>query len=450
MVRNNALVRLRDTKGACLVARFLNGYMSPLRNVIQSVKIMFHLDEVLVIEHRSEDGISYGFIGMVQEGGDSAAMRDMSRRASALRCNGLVLLKDAGLNTLAQGGVTHVGKGEEMISTRWLVFLNYHDVDIRVKSAVYGASQWLLYARTVDTQDYVLVDSGEVAQSVTEDITWTGDLPLTPVVVGTVRRLTLRLDVVNSEGTYSVTSGPYTIHSAIFDYTIYICTNKQSAWNAGQAVTAYMSDALGEFLLGYNPVYIADEYVPLSDIPDSGKVYRLGSLGQFMELTEGRYNLNAAVGFYYIGGRISYVYKPNGASVTPHWKIVITVTMDVAGSEEGWPDAATSGFMYRIQVNARYEAVGGITTAPSTAVISNINVREVDAQGLLVTSFIWDRTSWDSSTVLTLSNSVRSGSAGTLYARQIPNTDAPSGVMVYSYNLSPSDITNESIITPIN
>ena len=459
---SSRLARFLLAKGATAycsyAARFLKGAKSdggygtstPLM-MQYAVRETFFLDALVLVSYEGGQTPVRGFIGMVQEGGANAQMRDMSRRGSAIRLehggHTYIVLNDAGLNTYGFASVDHVGEGTDVNPENWIVFRNYHDIKYTLRNAFYGTAQWTLHGMiSPSTAGWQQLDSGTLSPGQEVTGVFSGELTVPPVVAGTQLSLSVRLDIVNQEGTRSVQTQSVPLYNAVRKITVYKTNDRTEPWNSGEEMEIYIGED------DYETVHVIagsaqDTLIPADDLPDGGRAWRLVS--GFVELSDGMYNVWANSGFRYLNHRITYLYKPNSETAQPHWKLIVGVRIDRYGSDEGWPEAASSGYMYRIAFTARYVAVAGITTAPPSVQVSGISLMTVNEDGLAVFSMTIDRSSWDEDTVLSLGGSVRSTESDTcMYAKEIAGV-TPAYGMKPSYTSSPSSVENEAETTAI-
>lgn len=442
----------------CLVARFLlgsrsgGGYSASVESMRFFVLQIFSLNEVLLVRGESGGRQRLGFIGMVMSGSVNSARHNLQKRDSGVRLrldNGTeyILLNDAGLNTLPlAASVDTVGENASVNPEQWVLFENYRKIRFTAAGSFYGVSQYRLYAKRITADDWYEVASGTVGEGSTLSLEWEGDIPSRPVVAGTDYYLSVRLEVTNAEGTVSDEKGPVLIRPSVKKITVYRTDSRNDPWNAGEEMEVYIGER------DYNNVHVITESqqnTPAPVLPDGGRMWRLVGGSGFVELTDGQYNLWAFSGVVYSGG-IQYIYRPNSETEEPHWKVVIGIDIWKYGSDEGWPEAASSGYMYRIAVTARYVAVAGITTAPPSAQVSGISVQAVSENGMSTGSLGFDRSSWDEGTVLALSDAVRSTASATyMYARDFPLMDKAYGVRVSAFDITPSDMDTEVETAPL-
>lgn len=441
-------LREGDASIRSLFGCFLQDYTVSAVSMQFFVKMNFHLDMLLLVEHK-DYGI--GFLGAVQEGSANEKYHNLDKRYSGytIGYNGknYRILYDAGLNTLGDCDIQHIGEGVDTNPDNWLVFENYRNIQFAVKNAYYGNATWKLYAKKIDGDPYYEVLSGELAPHGTLFDSWEGKIPETPVPVGTQKRLSVKIEITNGEGTTTVEQGPFAIGPTLKKITVYQTDNRTDPWNTGEEMEVYVGEK------DYDAIHVVavsqqDTPVSLDDLPDGGKVYRLVS--GFIELTEGQYNVWAYSGFRYLNGRITYIYRPNSETSQPYWKVVVAPYVEKYGSDEGWPEAASSGYIYRISIAARFVAVAGMTEAPPDTSISKLSMEAVSETGLVVSSLLIDRSKWNSNTVLHLSDSKRSAVSDTyFYAKQMPTVEPAFGVMVTGLTIVPSDMVNEKPITAL-
>lgn len=445
----------------CLVARFLlgsrsgGGYSASVESMRFFVLRIFSLDEVLLVRGESGGRQRLGFIGMVMSGSVNSARHNLQKRDSGVRLrldNGTeyILLSDAGLNTLPlAASVDTVGENASVNPEQWVLFENYRKIRFTAAGSFYGVSQYRLYAKRITADDWYEVASGTVGEGSTLSLEWEGDIPSRPVVAGTDYYLSVRLEVTNAEGTVSDEKGPVMLRPSVTKITVYKTERKSDPWNAGTPMEVYIGEN------DYNRVHVIvtssqNQPIDKASLRDGGKLWRLVGDSGFVELTDGMYNIWAYSGVVYGGGRMSHIYLPNSETVEPHWKVVIGIDIWKYGSEDGWPEAVSSGYMYRIAVTARYVAVAGITTAPPSAQVSGISVQAVSENGMSTSSLGFDRSSWDEGTVLALSDAVRSTASATyMYARDFPLMDKAYGVRVSAFDITPSDMDTEVETAPL-
>ena len=431
----------------CLIGRFLagspeSGYSDSASAMQFNVRRLFLLDELLLVRRNGR----IGFVGAVIKDGNNASKRDMSRRDSGLRMgdNEYVLLNDAGLNVMPHlVSIDTIGEGTAVNPGNWVVFENFRRMKFSITNAFYGTAKYKLYAKKITADSWHEVSSGQVAPGASVSLEWDGVIPAPPVVPGTQLYLSARLEVTNDEGTVTDEKGPVMLMPSVTKITVYKAERKSDPWNAGTPMEVYIGEN------DYNRVHVivtSSQNQPLdkASLRDGGKLWRLVGDSGFVELTDGMYNLWAYSGVVYGGGRMSHIYRPNSETVEPHWKVVIGIDIWKYGSEDGWPEAVSSGYMYRIAVTARYVAVAGITTAPPSAQVSGISVQAVSENGMPTSSLGFDRSSWDEGTVLALSDAVRSTASATyMYARDFPFMDKAYGVRVSAFDITPSDMETE-------
>lgn len=416
------------------------------------IRSLFRLD-ALLLARNVNNGLT-GFIGMVADNPDYANYRshNLDRRDSGLRLTDgdtdYILLNDAGLNTLPlAASVDTVGENASVNPEQWVLFENYRKIRFTAAGSFYGVSQYRLYAKRITADDWYEVASGTVGEGSTLSLEWEGDIPSRPVVAGTDYYLSVRLEVTNAEGTVSDEKGPVLIRPSVKKITVYRTDSRNDPWNAGEEMEVYIGER------DYNNVHVITESqqnTPAPVLPDGGRMWRLVGGSGFVELTDGQYNLWAFSGVVYSSGGIQYIYRPNSETEEPHWKVVIGIDIWKYGSEEGWPEAVSGGYMYRIAVTARYVAVAGITTAPPSAQVSGISVQAVSENGMPTGSLGFDRSSWDEGTVLALSDAVRSTASATyMYARDFPLMDKAYGVRVSAFDITPSDMDTEVETAPL-
>lgn len=439
----------------CLIGRFLagspeSGGYSESDDLMQfNVRRIFQLDVLLLVRMTSGADGRIGFIGAVIKGGNNASKRDMGRRDSGVRLrleNGTeyILLNDAGLNTLpGNARIYSFGEGVSVNPSDCVIFENFRKIRFSLSSAFYGQSTYRLYAKKLTVDPWREVSSGTLDADASATLEWEGDIPHSSAPAGTEFYLSARLEVSNSEGTVSDEAGPVPIRPAVRKITVYATDNRNEPWNAGTPMEVYIGER------DYDAVHVAasssqSQLIPESSLPDGGKLWRLEVNSGFVELWDGEYNLWPYSGVVYGSGRMLYIYRPNSETAEPHWKVVITVDVDKYGLEDGWPEAVTKGYMYRMSVTARLVAVAGIPDAPPTVRISGLNVQSVDSNGMPVRSMEFDRTKWDADTVLVLSDSVRTDSSLTyIYGRDLPLMDKAYGVRVSTFSITPSDMETE-------
>lgn len=404
------------------------------------IRSFFKLDALLMVRRNGR----LGFVGAVIKDGYNASKRDMSRRDSGLRMGDdeYVLLNDAGLNVMPHlVSIDTIGEGTAVNPDSWVVFENFRRMKFSIANAFYGTAQYRLYAKKITADSWHEVSSGQVAPGASVSLEWDGDIPAPPVVYGTQLYLSARLEVTNDEGTVTDEKGPVMLRPSIRKITVYATDNRNDPWNAGEEMEVYIGER------DYNNVHVITESqqnTPAPVLPDGGRMWRLVGGSGFVELTDGQYNLWAFSGVVYSSGGIQYIYRPNSETEEPHWKVVIGIDIWKYGSDDGWPEAASSGYMYRIAVTARYVAVAGITTAPPSAQVSGISVQAVSENGISTGSLGFDRSSWDEGTVLALSDAVRSTASATyMYARDFPLMDKAYGVRVSTFSITPSDMETE-------
>ena len=434
----------------CLIGRFLagspeSGGYSESDDLMQfNVCRIFQLDELLMVRRNGR----LGFVGAVIKGGNNASKRDMGRRDSGQRLrlgdDEYVLLNDAGLNVIPyRASVDMIGEGPFGNPDSWVVFENFRSIKFSLTNAFYGSAQYRLYAKKLTSDSWHEVSSGKVVPRATVSLEWDGVIPAPPIAPGTQPYLSVRLEVTNDEGTVADEKGPVMIRPSIRKITVYATDNRNDPWNAGTPMEVYIGER------DYDVVHVTagssqGQLLPEESLPDGGKLWRLVGDSGFVELWDGEYNLWPYSGVVYGSGRMLYIYRPNSETAEPHWKVVITVDVDKYGSEDGWPEAVTKGYMYRMSVTARLVAVAGITDAPPTVRISGLNVQSVDSNGMPVLSMGFDRTKWDADTVLVLSDSVRTDSSLTyIYSRDLPLMDKAYGVRVSTFSITPSDMETE-------
>ena len=416
------------------------------------IRSFFRLDALLLVRNVS-NGLT-GFIGLVSDNPDYANYKshNLDRRDSGLRLTDgdtdYILLNDAGLNTLPlAASVDTVGENASVNPEQWVLFENYRKIRFTAAGSFYGVSQYRLYAKRITADDWYEVASGTVGEGSTLSLEWEGDIPSRPVVAGTDYYLSVRLEVTNAEGTVSDEKGPVLIRPSVKKITVYRTDSRNDPWNAGEEMEVYIGER------DYNNVHVITESqqnTPAPVLPDGGRMWRLVGGSGFVELTDGQYNLWAFSGVVYSGGGIQYIYRPNSETEEPHWKVVIGIDIWKYGSEDGWPEAASSGYMYRIAVTARYAAVAGIDTPPPSAQVSGISVQAVSENGMPTGSLGFDRSSWDEGTVLALSDAVRSTASATyMYARDFPLMDKVYGVRVSAFDITPSDMDTEVETAPL-
>lgn len=434
----------------CLIGRFLagspeSGGYSESDDLMQfNVRRLFQLDALLLVRRNGR----LGFVGAVIKGGNNASKRDMGRRDSGQRLrmgdDEYVLLNDAGLNVIPyRASVDMIGEGPFGNPDGWVVFENFRSIKFSLTNAFYGSAQYSLYAKKLTSDSWHEVSSGKVAPRATVSLEWDGVIPAPPIAPGTQPYLSARLEVTNDEGTVADEKGPVPIRPSIRKITVYATDNRNDPWNAGTPTEVYIGER------DYDVVHVTagssqSQLLPEESLPDGGKLWRLVEGSGFVELWDGEYNLWPYSGVVYGSGRMHYIYRPNSETVEPHWKVVITVDVDKYGSEDGWPEAVTKGYMYRMSVTARLVAVAGITDAPPTVRISGLNVRSVDSNGMPVSAMQFDRSKWDADTVLVLSDSVRTDSSLTyIYGKDLPLMDKAYGVRVSTFSITPSDMETE-------
>ena len=433
----------------CLIGRFLagstkSGYSDSASTMQFNVRRLFLLDELLMVRRNGR----LGFVGAVIKGGNNASKRDMGRRDSGQRLrlgdDEYVLLNDAGLNVIPyRASVDMIGEGPFGNPDGWVVFENFRSIKFSLTNAFYGSAQYRLYAKKLTSDSWHEVSSGKVVPRATVSLEWDGVIPAPPIAPGTQPYLSVRLEVTNDEGTIADEKGPVMIRPSIRKITVYATDNRNDPWNAGTPMEVYIGER------DYDVVHVTagssqGQLLPEESLPDGGKLWRLVEDSGFVELWDGEYNLWPYSGVVYGSGRMLYIYRPNSETAEPHWKAVITVDVDKYGSEDGWPEAVTKGYIYRMSVTARLVAVAGITDAPPTVRISGLNVQSVDGNGMPVLSMGFDRTKWDADTVLVLSDSVRTDSSLTyIYGRDLPLMDKAYGVRVSTFSITPSDIETE-------
>ncbi len=442
----------------CLVGRPLKGaredggYSETAAMMQYRIRSFFRLDALLLVRNVS-NGLT-GFIGLVSDNPDYANYKshNLDRRDSGLRLTDgdtdYILLNDAGLNTLPlAASVDTVGENASVNPEQWVLFENYRKIRFTAAGSFYGVSQYRLYAKRITADDWYEVASGTVGEGSTLSLEWEGDIPSRPVVAGTDYYLSVRLEVTNAEGTVSDEKGPVLIRPSVKKITVYRTDSRNDPWNAGEEMEVYIGER------DYNNVHVITESqqnTPAPVLPDGGRMWRLVGGSGFVELTDGQYNLWAFSGVVYSGGGIQYIYRPNSETEEPHWKVVIGIDIWKYGSEDGWPEAASSGYMYRIAVTARYAAVAGIDTPPPSAQVSGISVQAVSENGMPTGSLGFDRSSWDEGTVLALSDAVRSTASATyMYARDFPLMDKAYGVRVSAFDITPSDMDTEVETAPL-
>lgn len=439
----------------CLVARFLlgsrsgGGYSASVESMYFFVLQIFSLNEVLLVRGECGGRQRLGFIGMVMSGSVNSARHNLQKRDSGVRLrleNGTeyILLNDAGLNTLpGNARIYSFGEGVSVNPSDCVIFENFRKIRFSLSSAFYGQSTYRLYAKKLTVDPWREVSSGTLDADASATLEWEGDIPHSSAPAGTEFYLSARLEVSNSEGTVFDEAGPVPIRPAVRKITVYATDNRNEPWNTGTPMEVYIGER------DYDAVHVAasssqSQLIPESSLPDGGKLWRLEGNSGFVELWNGEYNLWPYSGVVYGSGRMLYIYRPNSETAEPHWKVVITVDVDKYGSEDGWPEAVTKGYMYRMSVTARLVAVAGITDAPPTVRISGLNVRSVDSNGMPVGSMGFDRTKWDVDTVLVLSDSVRTDSSLTyIYGRDLPLMDKAYGVRVSTFSITPSDMETE-------
>lgn len=434
----------------CLIGRFLagspeSGGYSESDDLMQfNVCRIFQLDELLMVRRNGR----LGFVGAVIKGGNNASKRDMDRRDSGQRIrlgdDEYIILNDAGLNVIPyRASVDMIGEGPFGNPDSWVVFENFRSIKFSLTNAFYGSAQYRLYAKKLTSDSWHEVSSGKVVPRATVSLEWDGVIPAPPIAPGTQPYLSVRLEVTNDEGTVADEKGPVMIRPSIRKITVYATDNRNDPWNAGTPMEVYIGER------DYDVVHVTagssqGQLLPEESLPDGGKLWRLVGDSGFVELWDGEYNLWPYSGVVYGSGRMLYIYRPNSETAEPHWKVVITVDVDKYGSEDGWPEAVTKGYMYRMSVTARLVAVAGITDAPPTVRISGLNVQSVDSNGMPVLSMGFDRTKWDADTVLVLSDSVRTDSSLTyIYSRDLPLMDKAYGVRVSTFSITPSDMETE-------
>lgn len=438
----------------CLIGRFLagspeSGGYSESDDLMQfNVRRIFQLDVLLPVRMTSGADGRIGFIGAVIKGGNNASKRDMGRRDSGQRLrmgdDEYIILNDAGLNVIPyRASVDMIGEGPFGNPDSWVVFENFRSIKFSLTNAFYGSAQYRLYAKKLTSDSWHEVSSGKVVPRATVSLEWDGVIPAPPIAPGTQPYLSVRLEVTNDEGTVADEKGPVMLRPSVTKITVYKTERKSDPWNAGTPMEVYIGER------DYDVVHVTagssqGQLLPEESLPDGGKLWRLVEDSGFVELWDGEYNLWPYSGVVYGSGRMLYIYRPNSETAEPHWKVVITVDVDKYGSEDGWPEAVTKGYMYRMSVTARLVAVAGITDAPPTVRISGLNVQSVDSNGMPVLSMGFDRTKWDADTVLVLSDSVRTDSSLTyIYGRDLPLMDKAYGVRVSTFSITPSDMETE-------
>lgn len=436
----------------CLIGRFLagtkSGYSGSASTMQFNVRRLFLLDELLMVRRNGR----LGFVGAVIKGGYNASKRDMSRRDSGLRMGDdeYVLLNDAGLNVMPHlVSIDTIGEGTAVNPDNWVVFENFRRMKFSITNAFYGTAQYKLYAKKITADSWHEVSSGQVAPGASVSLEWDGVIPIPPIVSGTQLYLSARLEVTNDEGTVTDEKGPVMLRPSVTKITVYKTERRSDPWNAGTPMEVYIGEN------DYNRVHVIvssaqNQPIDKAALRDGGKLWRLVGDSGFVELTDGMYNIWAYSGVVYGGGRMSHIYRPNSETEEPHWKVVIGIDIWKYGSEDGWPEAVSSGYMYRIAVTARYVAVAGITTAPPSAQVSGISVQAVSENGMSTGSLGFDRSSWDEGTVLALSDAVRSTASATyMYARDFPLMDKAYGVRVSAFDITPSDMDTEVETAPL-
>lgn len=446
------LVRIHLAKGEesikSLLGCFLEEYTSSPTLMQLMTRTYFHLDMLVLVEHKD---YGVGFLGAVMAGGNNEKYHNLDKRASGYvveyQGNSYRILNDAGLNTLGDCEIRHIGEGVDANPDNWLIFENYRNIEYTVKNAYYGYATWKLYAKKLDSDPYYEVQSGTLSPHQTIFSSWEGDIPMSPVPAGTEKRLSTKIEIVNDEGTTVVEKGPFALGPTLKKITVYQTDDRTDPWNTGEEMEVYVGEN------DYDTIHVVavseqDTAVSPDDLPDGGKVYRL--VTGFVELTEGQYNVWNYSGFRYLNGRITYIYRPNSETSEPYWKVVVEPYVEKYGSDSGWPEAASSGYIYRISIAARFVAVAGMTEAPPDTAISNLTMQAVSETGLVVSSLQIDQSKWNSNTVLHLSDSTRSTVSDTyFYAKQIPTVEPAYGVMVTGLTIVPSDMVNEKPITAL-
>lgn len=445
----------------CLVARFLlgsrsgGGYSASVESMYFFVLQIFSLNEVLLVRGESGGRQRLGFIGMVMSGSVNSARHNLQKRDSGVRLrleNGTeyILLSDAGLNTLpGNARIYSFGEGVSVNPSDCVIFENFRKIRFSLSSAFYGQSTYRLYAKKLTVDPWREVSSGTLDADASTTLEWEGDIPHSSAPAGTEFYLSARLEVSNSEGTVSDEAGPVLIRPAVRKITVYATDNRNEPWNTGTPMEVYIGER------DYDAVHVMapssqSQLIPESSLPDGGKLWRLEGISGFVELWDGDYNLWAYSGVVYGSGRMLYIYRPNSETVEPHWRVVVGIEIQKYGTSDGWPEAASPGYMYRIAVTARYVAIAGITTPPPSAQVSGISVRAVNESGFPVGSLQIDRSSWDSGTVLSLSDSDRAVSSPTyMYAKDLPYMEKAYGVEVSAYEITPQDMESGTETAPL-
>ena len=438
----------------CLIGRFLagstkSGYSDSASTMQFNVRRLFLLDELLMVRRNGR----LGFVGAVIKDGYNASKRDMSRRDSGLRMrlgdDEYVLLNDAGLNVMPHlVSINTIGEGTAVNPDNWVVFENFRRMKFSITNAFYGTAQYRLYAKKITADSWHEVSSGQVAPGASVSLEWDGVIPIPPIVSGTQLYLSARLEVTNDEGTVTDEKGPVMLRPSVTKITVYKTERRSDPWNAGTPIEVYIGEN------DYDRVHVivsSSQNQPLdkASLPDGGKLWRLVGDSGFVELTDGMYNIWAYSGVVYGGGRMSHIYRPNSETEEPYWKVVVGASISKYGSDDGWPEAVSSGYMYRIAVTARFVAVAGITTDPPSVQVSGISVGSVMESGMPVSAMLFDRSKWDGDTVLRLSSSVRSTQSKTyIYAKDIPTVEKAYGIRV-AYDITPESMVSESETEPL-
>lgn len=443
----------------CLIGRFLagspeSGGYSESDNLMQfNVRRIFQLDVLLLVRMTSGADGRIGFIGAVIKGGNNASKRDMGRRDSGQRLrmgdDEYIILNDAGLNVMPHlVSIDTIGEGAAVNPDSWVVFENFRRMKFSITNAFYGTAQYRLYAKKLTADSWHEVSSGQVAPGASVSLEWDGVIPAPPVVSGTQLYLSARLEVTNDEGTVADEKGPVMIRPSIRKITVYATDNRYDPWNAGTPMEVYIGER------DYDVVHVTagssqSQLLPEESLPDGGKLWRLVEGSGFVGLWDGEYNLWPYSGVVYGSGRMLYIYRPNSETAEPHWKVVVGASISKYGSADGWPEAVSSGYMYRIAVTARFMAVAGITTDPPSVQVSGISVGSVMENGMPVIAMQFDRSKWDGDTVLRLSSSVRSTQSTTyIYAKDIPTVEKAYGIRV-TYDIVPDSMVSESETEPL-